>query len=187
MARAKDPAAARDQGFRDFYVARGTRLRATAYLLCGDWHLAEDLVQAAFTKLYLAWPRIYRYEHLDQYAHRTLLHTFISERRRAWRREDPVRELPEDRASTSSTASRTEDRMVLLDALAGLPVRQRATLVLRFFEDMSVEQTADLLGITQGAVKTHTHRALAALRSKLGSLIVNHTDTLSLVPKKEIR
>ncbi|MEV4626612.1 SigE family RNA polymerase sigma factor [Micromonospora sp. NPDC049523] len=177
MGTAKDPAAARDQGFRDFYLARGTRLRATAYLLCGDWHLAEDLVQAAFTKLYLAWPRIYRYEHLDQYAHRTLLNTFFSERRRAWRREDPVRELPA--TPTTATGGDTEDRLVLLGALAGLPDRQRATLVLRFFEDMSVEQTADLLGISPGAVKTHTSRALAALRTRLGSL--------ALVPTEESR
>ncbi|MFK3981551.1 SigE family RNA polymerase sigma factor [Micromonospora sp. NPDC050397] len=187
MGTAKDPAAARDQGFRDFYLARGTRLRGTAYLLCGDWHLAEDLVQAAFTKLYLAWPRIYRYEHLDQYAHRTLMHTFFSERRRGWRREDPVRELPREPADDNGAATRTEDRLVLLDALAGLPDRQRATLVLRFFEDMSVEQTADLLGITRGAVKTHTHRALATLRSRLGSLALGPTDALALVPKEEIR
>ncbi|WP_329106514.1 SigE family RNA polymerase sigma factor [Micromonospora sp. NBC_01699] len=175
MRMAKDPAAARDQGFRDFYLARGTRLRATAYLLCGDWHLAEDLVQAAFTKLYLAWPRIYRYEHLDQYAHRTLLNTFFSERRRSWRREDPVRELPTTTPST--TGGDTEDRLVLIKALAALPDRQRATLVLRFFEDMSVEQTADLLGISTGAVKTHTSRALATLRTRLGSL--------ALVPAEE--
>ncbi|MGW4462828.1 SigE family RNA polymerase sigma factor [Micromonospora sp. NPDC004704] len=177
MGTAKDPAAARDQGFRDFYLARGARLRGTAYLLCGDWHLAEDLVQASFTKLYLAWPRIYRYEHLDQYAHRTLLNTFFSERRRSWRREDPVRELPVTPAT--ATGGDTEARLVLLGALAGLPDRQRATLVLRFFEDMSVEQTADLLGISPGAVKTHTSRALATLRTRLGSL--------ALVPTEESR
>jgi RNA polymerase sigma-70 factor (sigma-E family) len=176
MTTAKDPAAARDQGFRAFYLARGTRLRGTAYLLCGDWHLAEDLVQATFTKLYLAWPRIYRYEHLDQYAHRTLLNTFFSERRRSWRREDPVHELPATPDTTAATGG-TEDRLVLIGALADLPDRQRATLVLRFFEDMSVEQTADLLGISNGAVKTHTSRALATLRTRLGSL--------ALVPAEE--
>ncbi|MEV4756408.1 SigE family RNA polymerase sigma factor [Micromonospora sp. NPDC049559] len=172
--RGRDPAAARDQGFRDFYLARGPRLRSVAYLLCGDWHLAEDLVQAAFTKLYLAWPRIYRYEHLDQYAHRTLVRTFLSERRRAWRREDPVREVPEAGAPDGGT----EDRLVLLDALAGLPDRQRATVVLRFFEDMSVAQAAEVLGISEGAVKTHTSRALAALRTRLGSLALVEAEGL---------
>jgi RNA polymerase sigma-70 factor (sigma-E family) len=178
MGTAKDPAAARDRGFRDFYLARGARLRSTAYLLCGDWHLAEDLVQAAFTKLYLAWPRIYRYEHLDQYAHRTLVHTFFSERRRAWRREDPVHEVPDRSAPADGAGDESEDRLVLLAALAGLPDRQRATLVLRFFADMSVEQTADLLGVSAGAVKTHTSRALATLRTRLGSLALVATEEI---------
>ena len=176
MGTAKDPAAARDRGFRDFYLARGTRLRSAAYLLCGDWHLAEDLVQVAFTKIYLAWPRIYQYEHLDQYAHRTLVHTFFSERRRAWRREDPVREVPDRRAPPDGAGGEPEDRLVLLGALADLPDRQRATLVLRFFADMSVEQTADLLGVSAGAVKTHTSRALATLRIRLGSLALIATE-----------
>lgn len=173
-----DSASSREEGFRDFYLARGDRLRATAYLLCGDWHLAEDLVQAAFTKLYLAWPRVCQFEHLDQYARRTLVHTFLSERRRAWRREHPVQQVPEDPGGRLDGAGAgAEERLILLDALAGLPGRQRATLVLRFWEDLSVEQTADLLGVSSGAIKTHTSRGLATLRARLGSMA-------SLVPEE---
>lgn len=177
MAEVTDPASSRDEGFREFYLARGDRLRATAYLLCGDWHLAEDLVQAAFTKLYLAWPRVSQVEHLDQYARRTLVRTFLSERRRAWRREDPVQQVPESRGRRDGADTGAEERLILLNALAALPGRQRATLVLRFWEDMSVEQTADLLGVSAGAIKTHTSRGLANLRARLGSMA-------SLVPEE---
>lgn len=175
MGRDSGPGFSRDGAFREFYLARVSGLRATAYLLCGDWHLAEDLVQAALTKLYLAWPRVHRYEHLDQYVRRILLRTFLSERRRGWRRERPVRQVTEVDAvgGADPGADRgAEERLILLRALAVLPPRQRATLVLRFWEDLSVEQTAELLGITTGSVKTHTSRGLATLRAQLGGLDV---------------
>ena len=167
---------ARDSAFREYYVARVSGLRATAYLLCGDWHLAEDLVQAAFTRLYLVWPRVHRFEHLDQYVRRILLRAFLSDRRRASRREDPVHQVPDASppgrvGGPGSGADRgAEERLILLEALAVLPPRQRAVLVLRFWEDLSVEQTAGLLGVSTGSVKTHTSRGLAALRAHLGDL-----------------
>src|SRR3982750_2296369 len=85
---------ASDEEFVAYYTARAGQLRNTAYLLCGDWHLAEDLTQTTFTKLYRAWSRIDRHEVLDQYARQVLLRTFLDERRRPWRREKPT--LPED-------------------------------------------------------------------------------------------
>jgi len=169
---------ARDSAFREFYVARVSGLRATAYLLCGDWHLAEDLVQAAFTKLYLAWQRVQAYEHLDQYVRRILVRTFLSERRRASRREHPVDQVPDAGLSgwmggLDTGADRgAEERLILLAALAVLPPRQRAVLVLRFWEDLSVGQTAELLRVSTGSVKTHTSRGLATLRVHLGDLNV---------------
>ena len=88
----------RDRAFAEYFAAKSDAMRGTAYLLCGDWHRAEDLVQSTFTKLYLAWGRVARHEVLDGYTRQTLVRTFLDERRRGWfRRErvaDPVRKRP---------------------------------------------------------------------------------------------
>jgi RNA polymerase sigma-70 factor (sigma-E family) len=155
--------------FVAFYAARADHLRNTAYLLCGDWHLAEDLTQIAVTKLYQAWHRLERHDTLDQYARRVLLRAFLDERRRPWRREFSI--APDSPALDTLSRDRigTDDRMVLRSALLRIPKGRRAVLVLRFWADLSVEQVADLLGCTTGTVKSQTAHGLANLRAALGT------------------
>jgi RNA polymerase sigma-70 factor (sigma-E family) len=156
--------AADEAAFRAFALSRRPVLRRTAFLLCGDWYQADDLVQTALVKLYVAWPRVRTSGPPDGYVHRILVRCFIDERRRPWRRESPV-----DIADHDGPAPRPEDELVdLRSALAGLPRRQRATLLLRFWLDMSVAQTADALGCAEGTVKSQTARALTTLRAQLG-------------------
>ena len=159
-----------DGEFVAYYNARAALLRNTAYLLCGDWHLAEDLTPVALTKLYRAWPRIERHDTIDQYARQVLLRTFLDERRRPWRREKPT--PPEDAVLdvTAPEVGGTEDREVLRNALRQVPKRRRAVLILRFWADLPVEQVADLLGCSIGTVKSQTSRGLADLRDALGQL-----------------
>ena len=157
-----------DDDFVDFYNARARRLRTTAYLLCGDWHLSQDLCSQVFLKLYRAWPRIERHGPVDAYAHRVLLRTFLDERRRPWRREVPAAEVP---PSARPIEAPGDDRVLLRGGLAALPPRQRAVLVLRFFVDLSVEQTAAALDCSPGTVKIQTSDALANLRRRLGDAL----------------
>jgi RNA polymerase sigma-70 factor (sigma-E family) len=163
------------RGYEDefiaYYAARAGQLRNTAFLLCGDWHLAEDLTQTTFTKLYRAWSRIDRHEVLDQYARQVLLRTFLDERRRPWRRERPT--LPDDAVLdvTAPEVRGSEDREVLRTALQQVPKRRRAVLILRFWADLSVEQVADILGCSAGTVKSQTSRGLADLREALGDAL----------------
>ena len=157
--------ARRDEEFSQLYTARAAVLRRTAFLLCGDWHLAEDLVQTAFVKLYLAWHRIERVEQLDGYVRRIIVRNFLDEKRRPWRRVRVTDTLPEQPAPERGDLG---ERMLLGRALASLPRRQRATLVLRFWEDLSVEETARVLEMSTGTVKSYTARGLQALRTRLG-------------------
>jgi RNA polymerase sigma-70 factor (sigma-E family) len=154
----------RDTAFADYFAARSDAMRRTAYLLCGDWHRAEDLVQVMFTKLYLAWRRITRHEALDAYARQTLVRTFLSERRLGWFRKESVTHEPAD---TAVPGVGPEDRMVLLAALRQVPPGQRAVLVLRYWEDMSVEETAKALKCSTGTVKSQAARGLQTLRDLL--------------------
>jgi RNA polymerase sigma-70 factor (sigma-E family) len=156
---------AADEGaFRAFALTRRPSLRRTAFLLCGDWHQADDLVQSALVKLYVAWPRIRATESPDGYTHRILVRCYLDERRRPWRRESPV-DLIDDHAAA---ACPTDEVLDLRAALARLPRRQRATLLLRFWLDASVTQTADALGCSEGTVKSQTARTVSALRNLLG-------------------
>jgi RNA polymerase sigma-70 factor (sigma-E family) len=152
-----------EAAFRGFALARRPSLRRTAFLLCGDWHQADDLVQAALVKLYVAWPRIRASEAPDAYTHRILVRCYLDERRRPWRREAPVEILDLDMAADRPT----DELLDLRAALARLPRRQRATLLLRFWVDASVAQTADALGCSEGTVKSQTARALNTLRGLL--------------------
>lgn len=160
-----------DDEFIAYYTARAARLRNTAYLLCGDWHLAEDLTQATFTKLYRAWARVDRHDALDQYARQVLLRTFLDERRRPWRRERPA--APDDAVLdiTAPEVRGSEDREVLRNALQLVPKRRRAVLILRFWADLPVEQVAEILGCSAGTVKSQTSRGLADLRGALGDAL----------------
>lgn len=164
-----------EQEFRELYVARAPVLRRTAFLLCGDWHQAEDLVQVVFAKLYASWRRV---DHRDAWLRQVLVRTWIDETRRPHRRERPTRDVPDAAAQLGRS---TEDRELLQAALAGVPPRQRACLVLRFFEDLSVTDTARALGCTESTVKSQTSRGLDALRQVL------RTTDPELVPRlKEI-
>jgi RNA polymerase sigma-70 factor (sigma-E family) len=154
-----------DGEFARYFGERAHSLRSTAYLLCGDWHQAEDLAQAALLKLYLAWPRLSRHDALDAYARKIVLRTFLSEHRRAWRKRekltDALPELPTEQAGS-------EQEMLVRHALSGVAPKQRAVLVLRFFDDLSVEETAAALGCSTGTVKSQSSRGLATLRKRLG-------------------
>lgn len=152
----------RDGPFTDYFASRASAMRGTAYLLCGDWHRAEDLVQTTFVKLYRAWHRIGGHQALDAYTRQILVRTFLDETRRGFfHRERPTAEQTE---RFEPAAASVEDRMVLLRALARVAPRQRAALVLRYWEDMSVEDTAKVLHCSAGTVKSQTARGLEALR-----------------------
>jgi RNA polymerase sigma-70 factor (sigma-E family) len=155
-----------DHAFTEFYTARGASMRSMAYLMCGDWHLAEDLVQIAFTKLYLAWNRVSRHDVLDGYVRQIVVRAFLDNTRRPWRREQPT-DMAAGSHDVAVADSGAEDRLVLLRALAKVPPRQRAVLVLRYWEDMSVEQTAAALGCSPGTVKSSAARGLDLLRHEL--------------------
>ncbi|MFE9422346.1 SigE family RNA polymerase sigma factor [Kitasatospora sp. NPDC006697] len=156
--------AVRDTEFTEFVAARGAWLRKVAFLLCGDWHRADDLVQEAVTRLYTAWGRARRADNLDGYARRVLVNTFLAEQRGGWHRFT-VRGAP-----VGEEVCREADPSGDLDlrrALAALPPRQRASVVLRYYCDLSVEQTAEALACSPGTVKSQSARGLDALRVRL--------------------
>ncbi|WP_327000390.1 SigE family RNA polymerase sigma factor [Dactylosporangium sp. NBC_01737] len=159
----------RDEDFVAYYAARGTVLHHTAYLLCGDWHLAEDLTQITFAKLYRVWHRLERHDVLDQYARQVLLRAFLDERRRPWHRERATPPESPDLDGIVADAVVPDERLLLQRALMRLSKRHRAVLVLRFWADLSVEQVADVLGCSPGTVKSQTSRGLAGLRASLGT------------------
>lgn len=154
----------RDTAFAEYFAARSDAMRGTAYLLCGDWHRAEDLTQVAFTKLYLAWDRVSRHEALDGYVRQTLFRAFLDERRLGWWHRVRVTDLPLDGAAHDRAP---DDRITVLAALAAVPARQRAVLILRYWEDLSVQETAALLSCTTGTVKSQAARGLQTLRTHL--------------------
>jgi RNA polymerase sigma-70 factor, ECF subfamily len=154
-----------EEEFREFVAARSGALLRTAYLLAGDWATAEDLLQTALTKTYLAWKRLGRIEAVEPYTRRVLVNTATSWWRRRWHGERPTEVLPERPGPDQHEQALERD--ALWQHVRRLPARQRAVLVLRFYEDMSEAQTADLLEISRGTVKSQTARALATLRRSL--------------------
>ena len=150
--------------FESYVALRWGRLVRTAYLLTGDHHEAEDLVQAALAKTYPAWHRISRLEAPDAYVHRTLVNTHLSRIRKRRVVHLLTSRLPE-RAARDSAAGQVEERTLLLAALAELPSRQRAVVVLRYWEDMSEQEVAEVLDCTVGTVKSQASRALRKLRT----------------------
>ncbi|WP_238005259.1 SigE family RNA polymerase sigma factor [Dactylosporangium sp. AC04546] len=150
--------------FHEYAAARLDPLRRIGYLICGDWHLADDVVATVMVKLYVAWSRAREADNLDQYVRRMLVRAIIDERRRPWRREHPA-EFP--LLDHGVNGDSTEDRLVLRAALARIPPRRRAVLVLRYFEGLTIEETAQIMGCTPGTVKSQTARALATLRDLL--------------------
>ena len=156
-----------EQQYGDYVAVRAPRLVRFAFLLCGDWHRAEDVVQSAFVKLYLAWPRLGRLDAVDPYMRRIIVRVVVDHGRLARFRRELVHERPPEPPPVGDGSDAVDDRMALMSALAALPARQRAAIVLRYWEDQSVEQTAEALGCSTGNVKSQTSRGLQTLRRLL--------------------
>lgn len=161
-------AIAEPDGFHEFVVARSPRMIQTAYLILGDRALAADLVQTALARTWPHWERI-RDGDPDAYVRRVMMRLAVSWWRRRWRGEIPTEVLPEPAGSSvTGESNQVEERMVLVAALRELPPGQRRVVVLRYVEDLSVEQVAQLLGTSTGTVKSQSLRGLAKLRERLG-------------------
>lgn len=154
------------QEYIDYVRARIPALRRLAFVLAGDEHRADDLVQQTITTLYVKWQRASGATHLDAYVRTMLVRTYVDERRLAWSRVRLCREAPEPAPAAGDGG--VEERHVVRAALARLPRRQQAVLVLRFFYDLPVDEVAATLGCSAGTVKSHTSRGLTALRRLLG-------------------
>ena len=154
-----------DADFASYLEARQPALLRTAYLLTGSRHGAEDLVQETMAKLYLSWDKVRRVESIDAYVRRSMINEHNSLWRRAWKRNEVTTDLVPDR--TPST-DRHDDGTgaALWSFVQTLPRKQRAVVVLRYYEEMSEAETAEALGISVGTVKSQASRALAALRAR---------------------
>lgn len=159
--------------FREFARGQAAVMRRSAFLLCGDWHLAEDLVQLTLVKMYRAWPKVSRTDRPINYARRTLVNCWVDEWRRGWRRAElSMVEVPDrgdEQADPARHQQHDELREQLFDALFAVPPRQRAVLVLRYYEAFSVAETAETLGCSEGTVKSQSARGLATMKVALGN------------------
>lgn len=151
-------------GFAEFVAVRSPALLSTAWLLTGDHGRAEDLVQEALARAWQAWPRIRSQGAPESYVRQIMINLNTSWWRRRWRGEMPSDVLPESPLQ-ADPAQQADVRHAVRIALAGLPPRQRAVIVLRYFEDWTETQTAQALGCSTGTVKSHAARAIARLRS----------------------
>lgn len=166
--------------FAEFVAARSARLYRSAYLMVGDHGLAQDLVQEALTKTYVAWPRLREVDNAEAYARRVVTNTAISwSRRRSWH-ERPAAVLPEH-AEPGSHGDELSTRDWLWRELQQLPPRQRAAIVLRYYEDLSEAATAEALGCAVGTVKSQVSTGLKRLRERVG------TDALSITTEGILR
>lgn len=161
-------ATGQDADFEELARARAPHLYRSAWLLCGDRHLAEDLVQETLAKVYVAWRRRLAppIDNPAAYCHTVLVRTHISARRKLSSTERPVERLPERSAADGDTGL----RLTLAEALARLAPLDRAVLVMRYLDDVSVAETAQVLGLTPGAVRNRSLRALDRIRPLLGDV-----------------
>jgi RNA polymerase sigma-70 factor (sigma-E family) len=165
---AQDRTSEKDAEFSEYMAARQPSLLRTAYLLTGDRHTAEDLVQTALAKLYLGWDRVQRHESLDGYVRRILVNEHNSLWRRPWkRRETSAAELPEPPSEPEPRPAHDADLWAFVQTL---PRKQRAAVVLRYYEELSEAETAAVLGVSVGTVKSQTSRALASMRARVGEI-----------------
>jgi RNA polymerase sigma-70 factor (sigma-E family) len=155
----------RDAEYTEYVAARLSSLRRLAAVLCDDWQRADDLVQAALVKLYVHWGQIRTASHTNAYARAVLVREFIHERRSTWAKRVSLSAMVTD---SPAAAVDHDAALDLRAAVAALPARQRATLVLRFYCDLNVDQSAEILGCSPGTVKSQTARALEAVRRALG-------------------
>lgn len=160
-----DPA---ERSFEEFMAAAGPALLRTAWMLTGDASSAEDLLQTALAKTWPRWAGLAARGDPAAYVRKAMVNTQISWWRRRWRAEVPTASMPE-RASGADALGAVDDRSVLRAALAELPARQRAVVVLRYYEDLSEEQAAAVLGCAVGTVKSQAAKGLARLRTAIGS------------------
>jgi RNA polymerase sigma-70 factor (sigma-E family) len=155
----------RDEQFTAFVAASARRLRQTAFLLCADWHQADDAVQSALVKLYLNWDTVQARESMESFVRTILVRGLIDESRRPWRRESSWESLP-DVPQVEQLSE--DDRLFVRQMLAQVPPRQRAVLVLRYFLDCDVAETARVISCSEGTVKSQTARGLERLRHLFG-------------------
>lgn len=158
----------RDDEYTEYVQARIPWLRRVAYLLCQDWQSADDLVQTTITKLYTHWGRARSASSIDAYVRTIMVNTFIAERRSSWFRRVVLQGEHYDEPDAPYDH---DAHMDVRAALANLPPRQRATLVLRYYCDLPVEETARELGCTPGTVKSQTAKGLTALRRMLSPML----------------
>jgi RNA polymerase sigma-70 factor (sigma-E family) len=159
--------------FAEFVRARSSRLLRTAYLLTHDWALAEDLLQTSLVKAWSAWLRID--DDPEPYVRRILVNTYATWWRRRWRVEQPTESQSMPESTVDDQHGPIDARDEVWRALGRLPRRQRAVLVLRYFEDLTEAQTADVLGVSVGTVKSQASKALARLRLD-GTLVEEGAD-----------
>jgi RNA polymerase sigma-70 factor (sigma-E family) len=162
-----------EERFREFATQQAAPMRRCAYLFCGDWHLAEDLMQTTLVKIYRSWPKVVARDSMGAYARTVLLRTWLDEKRRPWRRSEVGHADVPDRSDGSrepdEEAVLSWQRSLVHGALLKVPPRQRAVLVLRYFEDLSVAQTAAVMGCTEGTVKSQAARGLDNLRTAMST------------------
>ena len=175
-----------DDGFRDWATVRMNQLRRRAFLLSGSWYAADDLVQEALIAMYLSWTRIARSGNVDAYANRVLAGKFVDSTRRPWRREQPVDAVPDiaDRGAERSLEGVTGVDAELLIALSGLPPAQRVVVVLRFAEDLTVDDIARHLNIPSGTVKSRLSRGTETLRTELARRTPTPVDDVPRTPQQ---
>ena len=153
------------EGFEEFARARFQQLRALAYVTCGDWQIAEDAVSGVLSRLYLRWEKVAT---PDAYARAAVIRAAIDHKRRPWRRESVVGDAFPD-VAVADPSGDVDERLRMRAALRQVPPRQRATLVLRFLEGLSVDEVAEVLGCSPGTVKSQTKRGLDTLRNVLAA------------------
>ena len=155
----------RDAAFTDYMSARMPALRRLARLLCQDWATADDLLQAAMTRTYVHWSKAARADNTDAYVRAILVREFVEQRRASWTRRVSLTDRPPELPAITPDH---ENAIDMRTAVAALPPRQRAVLVLRYFCDLNVDQSAQALGCTPGTVKSQTAKALSTLRQEIG-------------------
>jgi RNA polymerase sigma-70 factor (sigma-E family) len=164
--------------FAAYFTARRDAVRRTAFLLCGDWHFADDLTQMAFVRVAAGWRRVRDREALDAYVHTVLIRTFLAEKRRWFRRRERTTAVFADEAGApgANPADVVSRRIAVAAALRRLPDGQRAVIVARFYADLDVATTAEALGCSPGTVKSQTARAMRALRGHLAGVDLEVSD-----------
>jgi RNA polymerase sigma-70 factor (sigma-E family) len=170
----------RDQEFADFVNGRYTALQRFGYLLTGEWHLAEDLVQTSLTKVWFHRKALRSGNALESYTRTVMVNTSTQWWRRKWKGETPTQTLPE--LASSSEFGTVDDRDQLLRALATLPTRTRAALALRYFEDLPAAEIAKIMGCSESTVKSTVSRGLARLREHH---LLAYSDGMTAAIRKE--